>query len=156
MSVPVDEIDVKILRQLIRDARTKHKELAKMCGLSSTAVSKRIHKLKAQGLIIGAGFYFLLNKVGILHAVTILVENFKPGQEAEVIQKMKERTDVVVLSHSIGKDNCSFFVVARSTKEVEDLRQFLQRHTSTGRISINFWNKTSFLFENIEIDPSEA
>jgi DNA-binding Lrp family transcriptional regulator len=51
--VKPDEIDGKILRALIRDAHTKLKEIADDCGLSSSAIVKRIKRLKGIGVIVG-------------------------------------------------------------------------------------------------------
>jgi|WetSurMetagenome_2_1015567.scaffolds.fasta_scaffold37476_3 Lrp/AsnC family transcriptional regulator, regulator for asnA, asnC and gidA len=156
MSVAIDNIDVLILRQLIKDARTKRRDLAKMCGISSTAVTNRIEKLTTKGVIVGTGLYYRFSKLGFVLAASIEVENFKIGEEKSVIEKMKEYTNVLVRSYTVGKNNCTFFIVARSTKDVENLKQFLLKHSYTGNININFWTKTNFLFDNIEIEPSGA
>ena len=48
----IDETDVKILQALIRDDRSKLKEIAIECRLSSTAVKNRIDIMKKSGLIV--------------------------------------------------------------------------------------------------------
>ena len=48
----IDETDVKILQALIRDARSKLKDIAIKCRLSSTAVKNRIDRMKKSGLIV--------------------------------------------------------------------------------------------------------
>ncbi len=50
----IDSIDAKLITLLLKDARTKTKDLAKACGISSTAVGKRIQKLKENGTITGS------------------------------------------------------------------------------------------------------
>ena len=53
----IDETDVKILKALIRDSRSKLKDIANECRLSSTAVKNRIDKMKKKGLI----YKFVMN-----------------------------------------------------------------------------------------------
>jgi DNA-binding Lrp family transcriptional regulator len=48
----IDETDVKILQALIRNDRSKLKEIAIECRLSSTAVKNRIDRMKKNGLIV--------------------------------------------------------------------------------------------------------
>ena len=69
--VKLDEIDVKILSALIRDARTKLKEIAKECGLSSAAVFKRIKQLKSIGVIVGTTLYPDARQFGYTNVATI-------------------------------------------------------------------------------------
>ena len=53
----LDEIDVKILHALIRDARTNLKDIAKECGVSSNAIFKRVKHLRDEGVIVGTVLY---------------------------------------------------------------------------------------------------
>ena len=49
----LDKLDLMILSILIEDARSSLKEIAKMCGLTSSAVFRRIKLLKQEGVIVG-------------------------------------------------------------------------------------------------------
>ncbi|SEN45746.1 transcriptional regulator, AsnC family [Gemmobacter aquatilis] len=53
MSGALDETDQRILRELQRDARLTHQDLAERIGLSPSPCARRIRKLEAEGFITG-------------------------------------------------------------------------------------------------------
>lgn len=50
----IDEIDVKILKALLKDPRTSFAEIAEDCGMSTNAIRMRFKQLKEEGVIQGA------------------------------------------------------------------------------------------------------
>jgi len=52
----LDGIDKKILRQLMKDARTPILEIARHIGISGAAIHQRLRKLEASGIIDGSKF----------------------------------------------------------------------------------------------------
>ena len=50
----LDAIDKKILRFLIKNARTPFLEIARECGISGAAIHQRIKKLEDMGVIQGS------------------------------------------------------------------------------------------------------
>jgi DNA-binding Lrp family transcriptional regulator len=52
----LDELDLMILSILTKDARSSLKEIAKRCRLTSSAVLRRIERLKQEGVIMGTRF----------------------------------------------------------------------------------------------------
>jgi Lrp/AsnC family transcriptional regulator for asnA, asnC and gidA len=90
-TVEIDEIDVKILRELTKDARTKVKDIAKNCSLSSVAILNRIKRLKAAGVIVGAHLFINWSQIGYLYPASIGV-NIKPEQKPAIAKLLEERT----------------------------------------------------------------
>lgn len=150
----IDEIDVKILRKLVKDARTKLKDIAKTCDLSSTAVLNRIARLRAEGVITGSILFLNMGQMGYMYPASIGVD-LKPGQIPEIARILRERTNLVFLSESAGNDSFSIFLVARSMKEIDDLKQLIRKQTKTGEISVSLWNTPRFDFENIDLQPTK-
>jgi Lrp/AsnC family transcriptional regulator for asnA, asnC and gidA len=85
----IDEIDVKILHALIRDARARLKDIAKDCGVSSVAILNRIKRLKASGVITGATMFPNLAKFGGVIMATLGI-NLETGKE-EVSKMMAKK-----------------------------------------------------------------
>ncbi|HEY0247284.1 MAG TPA: Lrp/AsnC family transcriptional regulator [Gryllotalpicola sp.] len=52
-AVPLDEMDLQILRVLRRDARVSQRQLAREVGMSAPAVGERIARLEKSGVIRG-------------------------------------------------------------------------------------------------------
>lgn len=50
----IDEIDVRILRILLKDPRTRFAEIARDCKMTTNAIRMRFKRLKETGVIKGA------------------------------------------------------------------------------------------------------
>ncbi len=153
--VEIDEIDVKILRELIKDARTKLKDIAKSCGLSSTAVLKRVERLKAAGVITGAILFSNMDQIGYMYPASIGV-NLKPEQEAEIAKIFRKRTNMVLLNESAGNSSFAIFLVAKSMKDIDDLKQLIKKQTGSNKITVSIWSTPHFDFENIDLQPTKS
>jgi DNA-binding Lrp family transcriptional regulator len=154
-TVEIDEIDVKILRELIKDARAKLKDIAKTCGVSSTAIMNRIKRLKTTGVITGAVQYIDMSKLGYMQPATIGI-NLNYSQEAQVIKLIRERAKVIMFDQSVGKNDLSIFCVAKNIKELDDLKQLIKKQPQIRRVTINLWSTPYPNFEKLDIQPTRA
>jgi DNA-binding Lrp family transcriptional regulator len=155
--VEIDEIDAKILRELIKDARTKLKDIAKECGLSSNAIFKRVKRLKATGVITGTILYTNLALSGYEYPATIGI-NLTTCQEPEVVKLIRKHAHLIALYKSIGKYDLCAFVMAKTMAELDHLKQIIRQHPGIKRIAVNFWDTdtTSFHFENIDLQNKKS
>jgi DNA-binding Lrp family transcriptional regulator len=153
--VEIDEIDAKILRELIKDARTKLKDIAKECGLSSNAIFKRVKRLKATGIITGTILYTNLALSGYEYSATIGI-NLNADQESGVVKLIRKHAKVIALYQSVGKYDLCAFVVAKSMAELDQLKQVIRKHVGIKRIAVNFWDTSNFNFENIELQVKRS
>lgn len=155
--VEVDEIDAQILRALIKDARTKLKDIAKTCGVSSNAIFKRVKRLKDAGVIKRVTLFTNFACLGYTHPATIGI-SLSPDQEQRVTGLIQKRADLnlAALSKSVGKYDLFIFVIAKSVNELYELKDALMKEHGVGRISINFWSKPHFNFENVDLNPKGA
>jgi DNA-binding Lrp family transcriptional regulator len=156
--VELDEIDVKILNALIRDARTKLKEMAKDCGLTSNAIFKRIKHLKRIGVIVGTTLYPDAKQVGYTHIATIGI-NLDYGQEDEVVKLIQERakTNLIELSSAIGKYDLTALLLTKSLQELDKITQAIRKHPGVKRIAVNIYvSELYFLLENLELQPTRV
>ena len=149
----IDPVDAKLITLLLKDARTKTKDLAKACGISSTAVGKRIQKLKENGTITGSTLMLNMSQIGFMYPASISIERMNEDQCAKVISLVKSRSGLVVFNVSFGKSDFYVFLVAKSLKDLDYLKQSIRRHV-TGKISMNFWNTPYLCFDNISINKN--
>lgn len=63
--IRLDEIDIKLLKALQRDAKVSTKELCELLNLSKTPVYERIHHLEKEGVIKGYSATIDNKKVGL-------------------------------------------------------------------------------------------
>ncbi len=149
--VTIDSIDSKLITLLLKDARTKTKDLAKSCGITSTAVGKRIQKLKENGTIIGSTLMLNMSQIGFMYPASISIERMNEEQCAKVISLVKSRSGLVVFNVSFGKSDFYIFLVAKSLKDLDYLKQSIRRHVA-GKVSMNLWNTPYLCFDNIRFN----
>lgn len=63
--IRLDEIDIRLLKALQRDAKVSTKELCELLNLSKTPVYERIHRLEKEGVIKGYSATIDNKKVGL-------------------------------------------------------------------------------------------
>ena len=93
--VDIDEIDRKIIGLLIEDSRRKLKDIAHICGISSTAVQNRIRKLEQNGIIVKYTWSIDWSFFGYYIPVTICV-NLEPKRERDIYRLLKKKVVVTV------------------------------------------------------------
>lgn len=69
----MDNIDLRILRELLANARLSHQELAERVGLSASPCARRIRKLESDGIIKGYSARLDEAKLGFGFSVFISV-----------------------------------------------------------------------------------
>jgi DNA-binding Lrp family transcriptional regulator len=149
--VKIDEVDVKILRALVADARARLKDIAKECGLSSTAILNRIKRLKAAGVIVGSVLFLNMPQMGFMHAASILV-NVNIHEKEEVLRIIRNRSNLLIAGESAGINTLRAFVVAKSLADLESLKQAVRNKLGSRKVALNIWGTPQFLFDNIELE----
>lgn len=150
LMIKIDETDTKILRALIKDARSKLTDIAEDCELSSTAVKNRIVRLKKSGLIVKASLLVDMAFLGYPYPVLIGV-NLDHNQEDNIIELIRKHTKVVGIDKTIGKYDLCLFVFAESINELDKLKYLIRKQKGVKNIEINIWNKIHLNYGNINV-----
>jgi DNA-binding Lrp family transcriptional regulator len=152
----IDDIDAKILGALIRDARTRLKDIAKDCDLSSVAVLNRINNLKARGVIVGATLFPDLEKAGGLIAVTLGI-NVDSNKEEDVIKLIREQTCLIEPSTSLGKYDFCALVFVKDLRDLDKVTQSLKKQLGVTSVIANIWVPEPFqTYENLNLQPKRT
>ncbi|PSN82934.1 hypothetical protein B9Q13_03110 [Candidatus Marsarchaeota G2 archaeon ECH_B_SAG-G16] len=80
----LDELDVKIIKELQLNARISFRELSKKLGVSVTTVSERVRKMVKSGLIKGFTTLVDPEKVGPLYCVALYIK-VNPGFDSKSV-----------------------------------------------------------------------
>jgi Lrp/AsnC family leucine-responsive transcriptional regulator len=150
----IDEIDERILRTLLKNARSKMVDIAKDCDVSITTIKNRIEKLKKEGIIIKEemmidpsyfGYHFLAS-IGI---------DLAQYQEENVFNAIKEKAKIIGINHLVGIYDLYFIVYVKTLEEVYDLKDAIQRHDDVNDVEMFIWNKAYFNFDNLRLKTPE-
>jgi DNA-binding Lrp family transcriptional regulator len=115
----LDDIDRKITQQLQLDGRTTLEALAKLTGLTSMGVKKRVDKLlEKETLKVSA----LINSNKLnLHAAVILIEIESSDAMHRLLDRFKDCPRVVHIFTALGGFNLIAIVVAEDKDTLESI-----------------------------------
>jgi DNA-binding Lrp family transcriptional regulator len=154
--VEIDEKDAKILGILVEDARTRLKDIARECGMSSVSVLNRIKRLKKLKVITGATLFPDIGKLGfpIVTTIGVILDG---NQGDEVIRVIGEQTNLVEPSSSIGKYDLCALVFAENISELNKVAQAVRKKFGAREVALNIWSGSPHMvFENIDLRPNEG
>ncbi len=157
----IDEIDIKILRTLRRDARTSLKDIAKDCGISTPAAAKRIEKLKKTGIITGTRIFTSWETRGYSLAAMIAA-NVGYAHKSEVVQSIKKNTDMAN-SYLTGCFQCIGYydvivgILAKNINELDKIRHFVEGLPGVKTVQVHiFLGQLYYTRGNIVLQPKEV
>jgi Lrp/AsnC family leucine-responsive transcriptional regulator len=90
----VDETDLRILAQLVTDARLSQRALARSIGMSSPAVAERIAKLEASGVVVGYRAAVDWATLGRGMSVTVDVVSERSADQRELAKRVLDIPEV--------------------------------------------------------------
>jgi Lrp/AsnC family leucine-responsive transcriptional regulator len=124
MALSLDEIDLRILGELERDADRPNVELARLIGLSPAATLNRVRRLKEEGVIRGIHAHLDAKAAGLTLQVYIAASL---GDHDEVANRrfegvVRKLPQVIHADWVTGETDALLQVVAR---DIDDLQRVL-------------------------------
>ena len=107
----LDQLDQKIVRLLIENARMSYSDIGQAVGISRVAVKARIQALEQRGVI--EEYTTIVNPQKISGAVSCYFEiETRPDTLAEVIRRLAENEIITQIYRVTGKDKLHVHAVA--------------------------------------------
>lgn len=123
----IEEKDVKILRELVADARFSFREIARRTGLSVVTVAARVREMEKQGVI--EGYSAILNPQKLGYDLVAIIELvISKGKLLEVQSSIAKNANVYGVYDVTGTSDA--IVIARF-KNREELSKFVKSLLST-------------------------
>ncbi|MFZ7138452.1 MAG: Lrp/AsnC family transcriptional regulator [archaeon] len=116
---PINEIDAKILRDLLKDSRKSFKKIAKEAGVSQDIIWQHYKKMKSQGIICGSTIQLDYRSLGY-NAVGRIIINVEPNQQYKVSKNIEKIRNV---GSVFGVKNEPEFVAVVELKTVEEIEE---------------------------------
>ena len=114
----LDELDQKIIRLLIKNARISYSDIGEETGISRVAVKARIQALEKKGVI--EEYTTIINPQKISGAVSCNFEiETKPDQLMQVTDLLYKNDIVTQIYRVTGRDKLHVHAVASSSDEME-------------------------------------
>ena len=100
-----DDIDRKILKFLIYNARMPFLEIARECGISGAAIHQRIKKLEDSGVILGSRLIVDPKKMGFDVCAFISIRIQDPQLQLKTVEELKRIPEIVECHFITGTYN---------------------------------------------------
>lgn len=101
----LDAIDRKILKFLIRNARTPFLEIARECGISGAAIHQRIRKLQDAGVILGSRLLVDPKTMGFDVCAHISITLKDPQLLKQTVEELRKVPEIVEAHFITGNGN---------------------------------------------------
>lgn len=140
----LDDLDIKVLKILQKEGRTKRNELADSVGLSLPAISERLNKLEERKII--EGYYAKLNRkvfgYDIMAYILVLMESSKHYKT--LISHVDKMPQILECHSVLGEGSHLLKAISKNTEALEKLLSEIQ--SWPGVIS----TKTTFVLSTIK------
>ncbi len=133
--VKIDEIDTKILKTLLKDARTSFSDIAKDCGVSTNAIVKRFYKLKQSGVISGTSIRLNMKKFEYKFALWINI-NIDANEVPYILEWFMKLPNILSCYQVVGKYDVHASVLTKSVEDIHQIRQMVKMQKGVKRVWI--------------------
>lgn len=126
VSSSLDEVDVKLLLELAKNARTTYRSLSSIVKLTDVAVMKRIKKLERRGVI--KKYTVIVDPAALGYTkISFTGINVKPEKLFDVVRELREKGYVKYLAITSGDHDILAVIWARSADELEKVHEEIKR-----------------------------
>ncbi|MHA1364300.1 MAG: Lrp/AsnC family transcriptional regulator [Candidatus Freyarchaeota archaeon] len=140
---PMDEVDLKILDILERDARTSYRQIATELGIGVSTVGRRIAALEKKGIIEGyavrLNYDTLAKEAGLNFFPICFFIRIRPGYEVrrvvESIAKTESYANICYVYHVAGDFEIAAMARCLSRKEATKLVERISKIEGVERIT---------------------
>ena len=116
----LDDLDQKIIRCLIQNARMPYSEIGQQVGISRVAVKMRVQALEKKGII--EEYTTIINPQKISGAISCYFEIETVPDTLEEVNSILEKNDTVTQIYRVtGKSRLHVHAVSPSQEELEQL-----------------------------------
>ena len=114
----LDELDEKILRMIVDNARIPFLEVARACGVSGAAIHQRVQKLTGLGVIKGSEFLLDAEKIGYETCAYVGIFLNSPSTFEYVVKELEKIPEVVECYYTTGQYDLLIKVFAKNNKDL--------------------------------------
>ena len=117
----LDAIDKKILRFLIKNARTPFLEIARECGISGAAIHQRIKKLEDMGVIQGSRLVVAPKSLGFDVCAFISIRVSDITRQQDTVEQLRHIPEIVECHYTTGSYTMLIKLYAKDNAHLMEL-----------------------------------
>ncbi|MGD0996093.1 MAG: Lrp/AsnC family transcriptional regulator [Candidatus Bathyarchaeia archaeon] len=146
----IDELDSRILKNLLADGRTGYDKIAKECGVSKNKVWKRCRAMEKKGIIKGATIQMNFGHFGYDALATLLI-SVEAQQMEQVMEFIGKITEVRAYGQYNSVYNVRAIATLRDLNELDHVKQVIKRKLPTMGLKTYIWTGVRNIPENLNL-----
>ena len=148
----IDEIDIKILRVLQKNARTPFKEIANYCNVTIDTIKNRFNALKEKRVIRGSTIVIDPKKMGLGNLV-ILGIRIEERYADSILTMIKKIPGLCVATKAIGEYGLEAIFVLKDIEQIGVTKEMIEDFPQVENVDIGiFVDKPLLCPKNFEFD----
>ncbi len=152
----LSEIDVKILKELLKDGRKNFTAIAEACKTSKDIVWKHFKEMRKAGIIVGATIQFNYQKFGYTGVALILLSTDSQNIN-EVSERLKKIPNVSSFRYYNAMYSLAVISQLKSLRDLEFVKETMTRQSKINEIKTCLWTDVRNIPENIlEIQSEQS
>lgn len=134
----MDKIDMRIVAELMEDARKPFRKIAKKLGVSTQTVIKRYNALKEKGTIEHCAISIDPNKIGYEGEATLLIAS-QPGRSlSETMERLRKTQNIVIATRAIGDFEGYVVLLFENAKDLREKIHQIKLMPEIGEVEVSF------------------
>ncbi len=148
----IDEVDVKILRALEKNARINFADIAKNCEVSKDTISKRFQKMKKENVIRGTTLLLNPKNLGYECLASLDIDG-DFSHVKEIVEHVRKIPEIVFCSTCMGRYNIFCIAVLKNIGRLSQVKDMIKGHPLVKDVSTSIWVDEILLCpENFEFE----
>jgi DNA-binding Lrp family transcriptional regulator len=153
LSVRLDDIDVKIIKDLLEDGRKSFSSIAEECNISSATVRDHFKKLEEVGIIVGATLLYNCSILGYRGLATLLL-NVESQHVNDVLKRLQEKTHFLPKRQYNAEHNIFVITAWKSPRDLYIVKESIRRQNPIVECKTYLWSDVGNQPENLAIGTS--
>lgn len=148
----IDNIDVKIIKELLKDGRKNLSDIAEACEISESIVWKRFKELEEFGVIVGTTIQLYYPSLGynVVGNIAFKVEPHLAEQTVEYVRKMPNIHSAWLTD---GASQSNAVATMERIETLENLKEKIRKIPAVSDIRTYIWTGIRNIRENLVILP---
>ena len=151
----INELDSKILKNLLTDGRTSYCEIAKYCGVSENKVWKRCRTMEKKGIIDGATIQMNYAHFGYDAIATLLI-SVEAHQVEEIMEFINKITEVRASRQFNSVYNIRAVAPLKDLNELDSVKQLIMHKLPMMGLKTYIWTGVRNIPENLNLTLKET
>jgi DNA-binding Lrp family transcriptional regulator len=134
----LDDIDLKLIRALQKDARTSFADIARDCEVSTDTISKRFRKMKKSGIVRGTTILLNPKSFGYQCVGSFGVDVSYPHLMA-VLESIQKIPEIIICTTSMGKHDIFCIAVLKNVGRLSQVKDLIKGHPAVREVTTSIW-----------------